>query len=116
MVGTLVEVGRALVYSSLALCAGFAVMLTSSFVGAIYFGLLTMLTIMVSLVSDLVFLPVLESFCTGIRTSCVCVVILTSVYRIASVPCESMMSKGSTPLFRLLDILRPCLSRMMPVK
>ena len=55
----LVEVGRALVYSGLALCAGFAVMLSSSFVGAIYFGLLTMLTIMIALVADLVLLPVL---------------------------------------------------------
>jgi hypothetical protein len=56
---SLVEVGRALVYSSLALSAGFAVMLASGFVAAIYFGLLTMLTIAVSLVSDLVLLPVL---------------------------------------------------------
>jgi predicted RND superfamily exporter protein len=54
-----VEVGRALVYSGLALCAGFAVMLTASFVVAIYFGLLTMLTIVISLVADLVLLPVM---------------------------------------------------------
>jgi predicted RND superfamily exporter protein len=55
----LVEVGRALIYSGLALCAGFAVMLSSSFVGAIYFGLLTMLTILIALAADLVLLPVL---------------------------------------------------------
>jgi predicted RND superfamily exporter protein len=54
-----VEVGRALVYSGLALCAGFAVMLTASFLVAIYFGLLTMLTIVISLIADLVLLPVM---------------------------------------------------------
>jgi len=56
---SLVEVGRALVYSALALCGGFAVMLTAGFVGAIYFGLLTMLTILIALVADLVLLPVM---------------------------------------------------------
>jgi predicted RND superfamily exporter protein len=54
-----VEVGRALVYSGLALCAGFAVMLTASFLVAIYFGLLVMLTIIISLAADLVLLPVM---------------------------------------------------------
>jgi predicted RND superfamily exporter protein len=56
---SLIEVGRALVYSGLALCGGFAVMLSASFVGAIYFGLLTMLTILIALVADLVLLPVM---------------------------------------------------------
>jgi predicted RND superfamily exporter protein len=56
---SLVEVGRALVYSCLALCSGFAVMLTAGFVGAIYFGLLTMLTILIALLADLLLLPVL---------------------------------------------------------
>jgi hypothetical protein len=56
---SLVEVGRALVYSTLALCGGFAVMLTAGFVGAIYFGLLTMLTILVALAADLLLLPVM---------------------------------------------------------
>lgn len=56
---SLVEVGRALVYSALALCGGFAVMLTAGFVGAIYFGLLTMLTILIALAADLMLLPVL---------------------------------------------------------
>ena len=55
----LVEVGRALVYTGLALCAGFAVMLSAGFMPAVYFGLLTMLTIVIALVSDLLFLPVL---------------------------------------------------------
>lgn len=56
---SLVEVGRALVYSALALCGGFAVMLTAGFVGAIYFGLLTMLTILIALAADLILLPVM---------------------------------------------------------
>lgn len=56
---SLVEVGRALVYSCLALCSGFAVMLTAGFVGAIYFGLLTTITILVAVLADLFLLPVL---------------------------------------------------------
>ena len=63
---SLVEVGRALVYSGMALCGGFAVMLSASFVGAIYFGLLTMLTILIALVSDLVLLPVMLQWYDGI--------------------------------------------------
>jgi predicted RND superfamily exporter protein len=56
---SVVEVGRALVYSCLALCTGFAVMLSASFLVAVYFGLLTMLTIAIALVADLVLLPVM---------------------------------------------------------
>ncbi len=41
------------------------------------------------------------------RTSCVSVVIWTSVNRIASAPWPWMMSRGSTPLPRLLDIFCP---------
>jgi predicted RND superfamily exporter protein len=55
----IVEVGRALVFSGLSLSAGFLVMLTSSFVGAIYFGLLTTLTIVIALLADLILLPVM---------------------------------------------------------
>ncbi len=62
---SLIEVGRALVYSGLALCGGFAVMLSASFVGAVYFGLLTMLTILIALVSDLVLLPVMLQWYEG---------------------------------------------------
>ena len=61
-----------------------------------------------------VFFPVLLSFDTGMRTSCVCVVMWQSVNRIASAPWDSMMSSGSTPLPRLLDILRPCSSSTKP--
>lgn len=64
---SLVEVGRALVYAALALCGGFAVMLTAGFVGAIYFGLLTMLTILIALVSDLVLLPVMLRWYGAVR-------------------------------------------------
>lgn len=56
---SLVEVGRALVYSCLALCSGFAVMLSAGFVGAMYFGLLTMMTILIAVAADLLLLPVL---------------------------------------------------------
>ena len=53
-----IEVGRALVYTSLVLCAGFGVMMLGSFVGMIYFGLLCMLTIVFALAADLLLLPV----------------------------------------------------------
>ena len=56
----------------------------------------------------LVLRPVLVSRSTGRRMSCVCVVILHSVYRIASAPWLAMMSNGSTPFPMLLDIFRPC--------
>jgi hypothetical protein len=55
----LVEVGRALFYTSIALCAGFGVMLTSSFTGAVYFGMLVMITMILALVADLLVLPVM---------------------------------------------------------
>jgi len=53
-----VEVGRALIYTTLSLCAGFGVMMFGSFVGMIYFGLLCMLTIIFALIADLLLLPV----------------------------------------------------------
>jgi len=53
-----IEVGRALIFTSLTLCAGFGVMLVGSFVGQIYFGLLCMLTIVFALAADLLLLPV----------------------------------------------------------
>ena len=55
----LVEVGRPLFYTSIALCAGFGVMLTSSFTGAAYFGMLVMITMILSLAADLLVLPVM---------------------------------------------------------
>ena len=53
-----VEVGRALVYTSITLCCGFGVMMIATFVGIFYFGLLCTLTVAVALVADLLLLPV----------------------------------------------------------
>lgn len=53
-----VEVGRALVYTSITLCCGFSVMMTATFVGIFYFGLLCTLTVAVALIADLLLLPV----------------------------------------------------------
>ncbi len=55
---TTVEIGRALVFTSIALAAGFGVMMLSAFVGTIHFGLLCLLTILFALAADLVLLPV----------------------------------------------------------
>ncbi len=62
---TTVEIGRALVYTSLALSAGFGVMLFASFRGTVYFGLLCMLTTIFALVADLVLLPVVLNWYAG---------------------------------------------------
>ena len=52
-----VDVGRALVFTSIVLCAGFGAMLVGSFVGMVYFGLLCMITIVFALAADLFLLP-----------------------------------------------------------
>jgi hypothetical protein len=49
--------GRALISSSLILCIGFGVMVLSSFMPMIYFGLLSALIMLTALAGDLVFLP-----------------------------------------------------------
>jgi len=51
--------GRALMFSTLALVVGFSALLTSSFIPTIYFGALAMLTMIGSLVGNLVVLPLL---------------------------------------------------------
>ena len=56
---TTIDIGRALVFTSLVLCAGFGVMLTSDFVGTVHFGLLCTITVAVALITDLLVLPVL---------------------------------------------------------
>lgn len=56
---TTIDIGRALVFTSLVLCAGFGVMLTSDFVGTVHFGLLCTITVAVALIADLLLLPVL---------------------------------------------------------
>jgi hypothetical protein len=53
------EVGRAISFTSLALCAGFGVMLFASFIGTFYFGLLSLLAIIFGRAADLLLLPVL---------------------------------------------------------
>jgi predicted RND superfamily exporter protein len=53
-----VEVGRALVFTSLSLSAGFGTLMTADFVGTYYFGLLCLLTIVFALAADLILLPV----------------------------------------------------------
>ncbi len=53
-----VEIGRALIYTSLALASGFGVMLMSQFVGSVYFGMLCLITIVFALIADLLLLPV----------------------------------------------------------
>ncbi len=60
-----IEIGRALVYTSICLCAGFGVMMAGSFVGMIYFGMLSMLTIAVALIADLLLLPVVLRWTRG---------------------------------------------------
>jgi hypothetical protein len=53
------SVGRAMVFSTLALIVGFAVLATSQFVPTIYFGVLVSLTMLGGLAGNLVLLPLL---------------------------------------------------------
>ena len=53
------RVGRALVFSTLALIVGFAVLTTSQFIPTVYFGLLVCLTMLGGLLGNLVVLPLL---------------------------------------------------------
>ncbi len=54
-----VNIGRALVYTSLTLAAGFGIMTVAEFVGTVHFGLLCVITIVFALISDLLLLPVI---------------------------------------------------------
>ena len=58
-------VGRALVYSNIALMAGFSVLALSHFVPLIYFGLLVSLAMLGGLIGNLVFLPLLIGWWDG---------------------------------------------------
>ena len=58
-------VGRALVYSNVALMVGFSVLAWSHFVPLIYFGLLVSLAMLGGLISNLVFLPMLIGWWDG---------------------------------------------------
>jgi len=51
------ETGFSMLYTAMVLLSGFAVFLVSSFEGTIYLGLLTCITLVVSLLANLVFLP-----------------------------------------------------------
>ncbi len=62
---TTVEIGRALIFTSVALSAGFGVMMLSAFVGTVNFGLLCLLTILFALAADLVLLPVVLRWWSG---------------------------------------------------
>ncbi|MFQ5478422.1 MAG: RND family transporter [Candidatus Binatia bacterium] len=53
-----VEMGRALVYTSVTLSAGFGVLMTASFQPTVHFGMLCLLTIVIALLADLLLLPV----------------------------------------------------------
>jgi predicted RND superfamily exporter protein len=65
--GATIEVGRALVYTSMTLCLGFGVMMLATFVGIFYFGLLCTLTVAFALIADLVLLPVVFRWYSGLR-------------------------------------------------
>ena len=58
------SVGRAMVFSTLALVVGFSVLCTSQFVPTIYFGVLVSLTMLGGLAGNLVVLPVLLTIAT----------------------------------------------------
>jgi predicted RND superfamily exporter protein len=62
-----VEVGRALVYTSITLCLGFGVMMVATFVGIFYFGLLCTLTVAFALIADLLLLPVVFRWYGSLR-------------------------------------------------
>ncbi len=53
------SIGYAMYYTTLAIMLGFAVLVLSNFLPTIYFGLLTMLTMFMAIVGDLLLLPVL---------------------------------------------------------
>ncbi|MFH1266391.1 MAG: hypothetical protein ABIK89_11750, partial [Planctomycetota bacterium] len=60
-------VGRAVVFSTLALIVGFTVLITSQFVPTIYFGVLVSLTMLGGLAGNLVVLPLLLTWVTPKR-------------------------------------------------
>ena len=59
------RVGRALVFATLALIAGFAVLCVSEFVPTIYFGALVSLSMLGGLLGNLLILPLLLSLGSG---------------------------------------------------
>ncbi len=63
------HVGRALVYTNLALMAGFSVLALSHFIPLVYFGLLVSLAMLGGLIGNLVFLPLLIGWWDGRKES-----------------------------------------------
>ena len=59
------HVGRALVYTNVALMAGFSVLALSHFIPLVYFGLLVSLAMLGGLIGNLVFLPLLIGWWDG---------------------------------------------------
>lgn len=59
---TFIGTGKAIIVTSLILCAGFLTLLMSSFMGTFYTGLLISLTLLFAVLSDLMILPVLLWF------------------------------------------------------
>ena len=53
------SIGRAMFYTSTIIMIGFSILILSSFIPTIYFGLLTVLAMFMAIVSDLLLLPVL---------------------------------------------------------
>ncbi len=67
---TMLSSGRAIVFTSLIIAAGYAVIIFSSFRPNRYFGLLTAVTMLAALIADLIVLPFLvKTFHVGWRTS-----------------------------------------------
>ena len=56
---TLAALGRPIIYSSLALAAGFIILMFSNFIPTIYFGVLSAVVMIVAMVSEMTFTPIL---------------------------------------------------------
>ena len=61
--------GRPIVWTSVVLVTGFSVLLASSFLGNVYFGLITAVTLLAALVADLAVLPALLMLLGGRRST-----------------------------------------------
>jgi predicted RND superfamily exporter protein len=66
--GATLDVGRAIIYTSITLVLGFGVNLIATFVGIVYFGLLCLLTVVFALLADLFLLPVVLRWHGGAGT------------------------------------------------
>ena len=62
---TYLSTGRAIILTSLIICAGFLLLLFSDFLGTFYIGLLISLTLIFAVLADLILLPVLILFFYG---------------------------------------------------